>query len=102
MIVLAFTREKAVLPNVTNVPKDNLRCNPCTGNVVNSIPSLGTKVASKPFSVPTYKTCASGFCFIISLYIVIAGYICPPVPPPEIMIRFINGVPLLATYEHNF
>ena len=37
---------------------------------------------------------------MISLYIVIAGYICPPVPPPEIMILFINGVPLLATSEH--
>ena len=49
----AFHKEDSVLPAVTKVSKDNLRCNPCTGNVVNGIPSLGTMRDSSPLSVPT-------------------------------------------------
>ncbi len=64
---------------------DNERLNPLIHNPFILKSALGTISISILLIAPTNKTFVSGFIFLKPLAIARAGYICPPVPPPEKM-----------------
>ena len=71
------------LKTLLTLSKSIFLLNPWTVTVFSSYPYLGTISDSIPFSVPTNNISASGFSSFILFAMAIAGYTCPPVPPPD-------------------
>ena len=64
-----------------------LRSKPATGRPIILYPASGTRCISIRPSAPTKRISASGRSSLMALAIDTAGNICPPVPPPLIMMR---------------
>ena len=63
----------------------SFRCNPIIGSPTISKPASGTFVISILPNAPTKRNLVLGLNFFIAFAIAMAGKICPPVPPPEII-----------------
>ena len=75
-----------ILNNTAKFLKRFFRLKPLMGNPLMSYPAAGTRCISILPNAPTKSICASGRLAFRALAMATAGKICPPVPPPLIII----------------
>src|SRR5690554_5045354 len=84
-LALSFKLMASLLKGSAKFFTVNLRCNPLIQSPSILYPASGTFVISIFPSAPINKISALGYSNLIRFAIAIAGKICPPDPPPEII-----------------